>query len=60
MATVEGKECLLCKAVVPANICIDIKECSSMPHSFAHPVLVNGHGTLIASYINWKKSSTVM
>ena len=55
MASVEGKECLFCKAVVPANICIDIKECSSVPHSFAYPVFVNGNGSLTASYIDWNK-----
>jgi hypothetical protein len=50
----------MCKAVVPANICIrvDIKECNSMPHSFAYPVFVNEHGTLIASYMDWNKGST--
>jgi hypothetical protein len=59
IATVGGKECLLCKAVEAANICVDIKECSSMPHSFAYAVFVNGHGTLTASCIDQNNSSTV-
>jgi hypothetical protein len=59
MESVEEKECLMCKPVAPANICADIKECSSMTHSFAYPVFVNGHGNLIAYYIDWNKSRTV-
>jgi hypothetical protein len=57
MASVEGKECLFCKAVVPANIVI--KESSSMPHPFAYPVFVNGNGSLTAFYIDWNKGSTI-
>jgi len=59
MTSVEGKECLMCRAAVPANICIGTKECSSMPHLFAYPVFVSGYGTLTASYNDWNKSSTV-
>jgi hypothetical protein len=47
----------MCKAAVPASICIDIKECSSMPFPFAYPVFVNGHGTIIVSCIDWNKNS---
>jgi hypothetical protein len=46
---------LMFKVAVPANICIDIKECSSMPQPFAYPVFVDVHGTIIASYIDWNK-----
>jgi hypothetical protein len=59
MAGVDGKECLFCKAVVPANTCVVIKECSRMPHSFACPVFVNGDGSLTASYVDWNKSGTI-
>jgi len=45
MTSVEGKECLMCRAILPPNICIGTKECSIMPHLFAYPGTEDATGT---------------